>query len=169
MNLMSPSPQQRKPSSETSSLAASADRSADAGTTAVHAPETDGFDLYSFRESEEGKELTAWALNEVSRSRGYKTRKRRQRYTFMAFTFGHQWIDIVGKNVPGSGASPIKAKPAPSYMGRRTVNRIRSFVRTEQSKFLSTLPTVTSVPATSEEEDVRAAYAGEQVIESYFS
>lgn len=154
---------------ETSSPAASADQNADIGTTVVHAPEAEGFDLYSFRESEEGKALTTWALNEFSRSRGYKTRKHHQWYTFMAFTFGHQWLDNISKKVPGSEGSPLKAKPSPAYVGRRTVNRIRSFVRTEQSKFLSTLPSVTSVPSTSEEEDVRAAYAGEQVIESYFS
>lgn len=148
---------------------ASADQNAEIGTTVVHAPDAEGFDLYSFRESEEGKALTTWALNEFSRSRSQKTRKHRQWYTFMAFTFGHQWIDLVGKSLPGSDRSPIRAKASPAYVGRRTVNRIRSFVRTEQSKFLSTLPSVTSVPATSEEEDVRAAYAGEQVIESYFS
>lgn len=163
---MTPSPLKRKVSSETSSPVSSADTDANSGTSVVHAPELEGFDLYSFRESDEGKKLVAWVLNEFSRSRSQKTRKHRQWYTYMSFTFGHQWIDILSQGTPGS---PIRAKAAPPYMSRRTVNRIRSFVRTEQSKFLSTLPTVTAVPATSEEEDVRSAYAGEQVIESYTS
>lgn len=165
---MTPSAQKRQQSSATSSPETS-DTNADLGTTVVHAPESQGFDLYSFRESEDGKHLITWALNEFSRSRGYKTRKHRQWYTFMSFHFGHQWISALNDKVPGAASSPLKAKASPPYVQRRTVNRIRSFVRTEQSKFLSTLPTVTSVPATSEEEDIRAAYAGEQVIESYFS
>ena len=160
---MSPSQLKKQPSSATSSPA-----SDDPGSSAVHVEEPEGFDLYSFRESEEGKELIGWVQNEFSRSRGYKTRKHRLWYTFMSFTFGHQWIDILSNAVPGS-ATKIKASPAPPYMKRRTVNRIRSFVRTEQSKFLSTLPTVSAVPSTSEEEDIRSAYAGEQVWESYAS
>lgn len=164
---MKPSPLKRNQSSATSSPDISAD--ADSGSSVVHTPEDAGFDLYSFRESEDGKTLTAWALNEFSKCRGFKTAKHRQWYTFMAFTFGHQWINILNQKMPGAESKPIAAKAAPPYVSRRTVNRIRSFVRTEQSKFLSTLPTVTSVPSTSEEEDIRAAYAGEQIIESYFS
>lgn len=163
---MSPSPLKRQQSSVTSSPAAS-DQNADEGTSVVHAPVEEGFNLEAFRESEEGKKLISWALNEFGRSRGYKTRKHRLWYTFMSFHFGHQWINILSEKVAGD--RPIKAKAAPPYMQRRTVNRIRSFVRTEQSKFLSTLPSVTAVPATSEEEDIRAAYAAEQVVESYFS
>ena len=160
---MSPSPMKKQPSSATSSPAS------ELGDL-VAVEDEQKFDLYSFRESDEGKAVISWALNEFSRCRSQKTRKHRLWYTFMAFNFGHQWVDILNGNaLPKAGASPLRAKATPGYMKRRTVNRIRSFTRTEQSKFLSTLPSVTSVPATSEEEDIRAAYAGEQVIESYFS
>lgn len=160
---MSPSPLLKKQSSATSSPVL------EPGSEVVR-PEAEKFDLYSFRESDDGKALSAWVLNEFTRCRGYKARKQSLWYTFMAFNFGHQWVNILnGDRLPSAGASPLKKTATPPYMKRRTVNRIRSFTRTEQSKFLSTLPSVTSVPSTSEEEDIRAAYAGEQVIESYFA
>lgn len=143
---------------------------ADIGTpSVVSVPEEAGFNLATFRETEEGKSLTAWAMREFSRCKTIKTQKQRQWYMNMAFNFGHQWIDILSSNLPSNLSGKIKAKAAPPYIQRRTINRTRSFVRTEQSKFLSTLPTVSAVPSTSEEEDIRAAYAAEQVWQSYSS
>lgn len=136
--------------------------------TVATAPESEGFDLIAFRESKEGKALTDWAMKEFSRCKSAKTQKQRQWYTHMAFNFGHQWISIMTGAAEGL-AGKIKAKPAPPYINRRTINRVRSFVRTEQSKFLSTLPTVSAVPSTAEEEDIRSAYAAEQVWQSYAS
>lgn len=43
------------------------------------------------------------------------------------------------------------------------INRIRQFARTEHSKFVSQEPTITVVPASSEDQDYRAATAAEQV------
>lgn len=140
------------------------------GTPSIaSAPESADFDLYSFRESPEGKELIAWSSNQFSRCKNAKSQKQRQWYVNMAFNFGHQWLDMLNSRLPGNLAGKFKAKAAPPYIQRRTINRIRSFVRTEQSKFLSTLPTVSAVPSTSEEEDIRAAYAAEQVWQSYAS
>lgn len=166
---MTPSMQKRKTSSETSSLGSELSQADQMGTpSVVDVGQSEGFDLYSFRASEEGKALRDWALNEFSRSRTQKTRKQRQWYLYLAFTFGHHWLAEAGKVAESTGR-PLRARAVPPYVNRRTVNRIRSFVRTEQSKFLSTIPTVTSVPSTSEEEDLRASYAGEQVWESYVS
>lgn len=135
----------------------------------VSVPERDEFDLYKFRESKVGKDLVQWALNEFSRCKGMKNQKQTQWYINMAFNFGHQWLDVMNKGLAAGLAQKLRPKVLPAYIERRTVNRIRSFVRTEQSKFLSTLPSITAVPATAEEEDIRAAYAAEQVLESYTS
>lgn len=156
------------PKNQQPSMTSSPEAATEVGTpSVVTAPESEGFDLFTFRESEEGKKLIQWASNEFSRCKTAKTRKHRQWYLNMAFNFGHQWVDILDANLPGSVSGKLKTKAAPPYVSRRTVNRVRSFVRTEQSKFLSTLPTVSAVPATAEEEDVRAAYAAEQVWQSY--
>lgn len=158
-----------QPSSTTSSPV-SVVEVAEVGTpSVVSAPESEGFDLYKFRDSEDGKKLIAWAQNEFSRCKTAKTKKHSQWYLNMAFYFGHQWLDILNSRLPDGVGGKFKTKAAPPYLQRRTINRIRSFVRTEQSKFLSTLPTVSAVPATSEEEDIRAAYAAEQVWQSYTS
>lgn len=159
-----------QPSSMTSSPATVAEPRTEVGTpSVVAAPDAEGFDLYSFRESEEGKKLVGWALNEFSKSRSAKSRKQHQWYLNMAFYFGHQWVSMMDSKLSDSIGGKFKAKTSLPHVQRRTVNRIRSFVRTEQSKFLSTLPTVSAVPSTSEEEDIRAAYAAEQVWQSYTS
>lgn len=154
--------------SKTSSPAPVSDPATSVGDVTVTAvPEEPGFDLNSFRQSDDGKALIAWAKNEFSRCKSAKTRKQRQWYLNMAFMFGHQWLSMIG--VPGgsdSMAQAFKPRATPPYIQKRTVNRIRSFVRTEQSKFLSTLPVINAVPSTAEEEDIRAAYAAEQVWES---
>ncbi len=155
--------------STTSSPAAVSDVAKVGTPSVVSAPEEAGFDLYAFRESEDGKKLIKWALDEFTRCKTAKTQKQRQWYLNMAFVFGHQWLDILNKRLPDSLSGKFKTKAAPPYVARRTVNRIRSFVRTEQSKFLSTLPVVSAVPSTAEEEDIRAAYAAEQVWQSYTS
>ena len=158
------------PKNDQSSMTSSPEEASEAvGTpSVVTAPQAQGFDLSAFRESEEGKALTQWALNEFSRCKTAKTKKTRQWYMNMAFNFGHQWLDTMSAGIPGAEGK-FRTKAAPKYLNRKTINRVRSFVRTEQSKFLSTLPTVSAVPATSEEEDVRAAYAAEQVWQSYSS
>ena len=54
----------------------------------------------------------------------------------------------------------------PYYSQRKVVNRTRAFVRSELSQFLSAIPNAVAVPATAEDEDVRAAYAAEQAWQS---
>lgn len=159
------------PTSEKPSLTSSEAKPEEVATvglpSTVKAPEG-GVDLFQFRESPEGKALTNWAKEQYSKCKAQQTRKRTVWIDNLSMTLGHQWLskatgagaDVINRISPGSLAN---------HKGRRTVNRIRAFVRTEQSKFLSTIPTINVVPATAEEEDVRAAYAGEQVVEAYVS
>lgn len=58
-----------------------------------------------------------------------------------------------------AAATPDQAK----RQKQLRINRIRAFARTEHSKFVSQEPTITIVPASSEDQDFRAATAGEQV------
>ncbi len=129
------------------------------GLPPVEAPDP-RIDIAAFRETKEGKDLTAWALGEFSRCRDAKLPKQRQWYINLAMTLGQQWLQVS----TGSSAAAGRLAPqsAPRYQRRKTINRLRSFVRTETSKFLSTLPNVVAVPSTAEDEDVRAAFAAEQ-------
>lgn len=159
-------PKNEQPS-VTSSPASSPEAAASASTSnPVKVPQSTT-DLYSFRDSKEGKEFAAWALEQFSKCRQQKTTKHQIWIDNLAIVLGHQWLS---KAIGGAGGDMIrKLKPSatPKHVSRRTVNRTRAFVRAEMSKFLSTMPSINVIPATAEEEDVRAAYAGEQVIESY--
>lgn len=156
-------------SSETSSPGLDPTQGAVGTPSVVSVPMADEFDVIAFRKTEEGKRLVAWVGSEYERCRSAKTQKQSQWYTNMSFVFGHQWIEKLSKSAAGGLADKLATKTLPKYVQKRTVNRIRSFVRTEQSKFLSTLPSVNAVPSTAEEEDIRSAYAAEQVIENYRS
>lgn len=123
-------------------------------------------DVVAFRETDDGKALAAWADSEFNRCKTAKLPKQRQWYINMAMVFGQQWLQVMtGTNSNVNGK--LQPSQAPRHVRRKTINRLRSFVRTETSKFLSTLPNVVAVPSTAEDEDVRAAYAGEQAWMSY--
>lgn len=126
-------------------------------------------ELKKFRTSPEGKRLAKWVADEFSRCQGARAQKQRQWYLNMAFTFGHQWLDQLGRQLPNGVAGKLAPARVPKYVRRKTVNRIRSFVRAETSKFLSTLPTVEAIPSSGEDEDTASAQAAEQVWESYAS
>ena len=154
------------PPSETSSLAsASPDLTAPDGIVVL--PEQ--IDVVKFRQTDEGRALVKWALDEFTRCKQAKAQKQRQWYVNLSMVYGHQWIDTLGHALPESVAGKLVPQLMPKYYqkDRRTINRLRAFVRSEQSKFLSTLPTVEAVPATAEDEDGRSAKAAEQVWESY--
>jgi hypothetical protein len=126
-------------------------------------------ELRAFRMTEEGKKLVTWVQSEFSRCKTARQVKERIWYQNMAFYLGHQWIDSIAKNLPNSVAGKMVTKRSPRYLNRRTANRIRSFVRADHSKFLSTLPVVEAIPASGEDEDTASAQAAEQVWESYAS
>lgn len=119
--------------------------------------------LIAFRKSKEGKALVSWATSEFSRCQTAKSPKKQQWYENLAMVMGQQWLDKA-RGVPNT---KLQVQPAPRWLRRKTINRLRPFVRMETSKFLSTIPNIVSVPSTAEDEDVRAAYAAEQVWMSY--
>lgn len=121
-------------------------------------------DVVAFRESEDGKKLVDWARGEFERCRGLKARVSRQWYINLNMTFGKQWLEAINTT---EGAPTVRQQQAPKWKRRKTINRLRAFVRTETSKFQQQLPNVVAVPATAEDEDVRAAFAAEQVWMSY--
>jgi hypothetical protein len=80
----------------------------------------------------------------------------------MAYFYGQQWVEATGGKYPADMQGRLTVPKKPYYSQRKTINRIRAFVRSEQAQFLSAIPNAVAVPATAEDEDVRAAYAAEQ-------
>ena len=146
--------------SASKSKASSPDPKTLPGLPPVESPDP-RIDVKAFRTTEEGKALVSWATSEFTRCRDAKLPKQRQWYINLAMTFGQQWLQVATGSNPSLNGK-LQPQPAPKYQRRKTINRLRSFVRTETSKFLSTLPNIVAVPSTAEDEDVRAAFAAEQ-------
>jgi len=83
----------------------------------------------------------------------------------MAFYFGKQ--NVVPQNIRGIGNRLI-VPPAPPWRVRMVVNRVRPIIRRELAKLTSQKPSASIVPASSEDEDMFAANAGEQIWESLY-
>jgi hypothetical protein len=79
----------------------------------------------------------------------------------LAFFYGKQWLEVTAI----SGGKLIQPK-APPYRVRQTINRIRPAIRTEISRLISQKPTASIIPSSSDDEDLAAAYAGEQLWEA---
>lgn len=126
-------------------------------------------ELKAYRETDEGKRLVSWVTTEFSRCKTARSRKERMWYYHMAMVFGNQWLEQVGRGLPNGVAGKLAPVKTPRYVNRKTINRLRSFVRAETSKFLSTIPIVEAIPASGEDQDLASANAAEQVWESYAS
>ena len=150
---------------EPSTPRSSSDREALPGLPSVEIPDP-RVDVVAFRKTEDGKKLVSWAQSEYTRCKEAKHPKQRQWYINLSMVYGKQWIQVAKGDNP-SVAGKITTTQAPRWMRRKTINRLRAYTRTELSKFLSTLPNIVAVPSTAEDEDVRAAFAAEQVWTSY--
>jgi hypothetical protein len=76
--------------------------------------------------------------------------------------YGHHWVEQTRGDFPDGYKDKLFTPRKPYYHQRKTINRIRSYVRWEMSKMLSSFPSAMAIPASSEDEDQRAAFAAEQ-------
>ncbi len=96
----------------------------------------------------------------------------REWYLNLAFYFGNQNVVSRGRqgraysSAPGAGT--LYTPDAPYYRSRPVINRIRPVIRTELSKLTSQKPNAFIIPASSEDRDLYAAQAGEQIWESVY-
>lgn len=122
----------------------------------------EAFDLGKFQDSKDAEKLVAFVKSEYERAKQARTTKQIQWFINLSMFYGNQYAEHQ-RSVQGEGFRDKIATPrSPYYKRRKTINRTRSFVRTEQSKFLSSIPNAVAVPATADDEDMRAAYAAEQ-------
>lgn len=125
-------------------------------------PENDDFDIKKFRESSEAEKLVAWVQEEWAKAKSGRQRKQLQWFTNMAMFYGQQWVEQTRNSMPTGYRDLLTTPRKPYYHQRKIINRTRSFVRWELSKLVSQVPTATAVPASSEDQDQRSAYAAEQ-------
>lgn len=130
-------------------------------STVTSLPE-DGLDIEKFRETKEAKQLVAWVQSEWQKAKTARTQKQLQWFHNMAMFYGHQWVEQTRGRFPEDYRDKLFTPRKPYYHQRKTINRTRSYVRWEMSKLLSSFPTAQAIPASSEDEDQRAAFAAEQ-------
>ena len=120
-------------------------------------------------DSEDAKKLAVWIKSEYRKCKSARLKQERQWYLNMAFYRGYQWVAYLkgpGQSIMGGKLAIPKAPP---YRIRLTVNRVRSIVRTELSRMTSNKPNASVAPASSEDQDLFAASAAEQVWESLYT
>ena len=140
--------------------------STESSSSPTKLPKDDGMNLEKYVQSKDATALAAWVKQEYTKAKQARTQRQLQWYTNMAMFYGQQWVEATGKNYPEGFQAKLMTPKKPYYSSRKTVNRIRAFVRAEMSQFLSAIPNAVAVPATAEDEDVRAAYAAEQAWQS---
>lgn len=111
-----------------------------------------------------------WTKSAHARCRTVRQQIERQWYINMAFYIGKQNVAVIPISSASSAATGVRLyiPPAPYYRARPVINRIRPIIRTELAKLTAQKPTATIVPATSEDRDLSAAQAGEQIWESVY-
>lgn len=110
--------------------------------------------------------LIAWLEGEFRKAKDARTKDEKQWFVNLAFYFGKQNIAVMTS--PGSAHFKLFTPPAPYYRSRPVINRIRPLIRTEVSKLTSQKPSAFVVPASSEDRDLYAANAGEQIWDSIY-
>lgn len=106
--------------------------------------------------------MTDWIQSEYTKCRQARTQRSLQWQMNMAMFYGQQYLELTQKSMPQGFADKLFVPKKSYYTERKTINKIRSFVRGELNQFMSQLPQAIAVPATSEDQDVRGAYAAEQ-------
>jgi hypothetical protein len=130
-------------------------------STVIKLPE-DGLNIEQYRETEEARKLVAWVQSEWQKAKTARSQKQLQWFNNMSMFYGHHWVEQTRGNFPDGFRDKLFTPRKPYYHQRKTINRIRSYVRWEMSKMLSSFPTAQAIPSSSEDEDQRAAYAAEQ-------
>lgn len=121
-----------------------------------------GINIDTFRESEEAAKIVAWVQEQWGKAKQNRSQKQMQWYENMSMFYGQQWVEQTRSAFPSEFRDKMFTPKKPYYHQRKTVNRIRAYSRWELSKLLSQTPSARAVPASSEDQDQRAAYAAEQ-------
>lgn len=109
------------------------------------------------------KKIVDWAKNAYTNIKGARSSIERQWNLNLAFYFGQQYV------LPrGNQGLELYVPPAPYWKTRAVFNHIRKFIRREHAKLTSQKPTAYIIPATSDDRDIFAAQAGEQIWDTMY-
>ena len=117
--------------------------------------------------ADEKAEVLAWVNDQFRSCKDSRAVQERQWYMNLAFYMGKQNVQYI--SAPGSQNSNKLTTPnAPYWRARPVINKIRPMIRKEISKITSTKPNAYVIPSSSEDQDLFAAQAAEQLWESLY-
>lgn len=122
----------------------------------------------SREEKERQKRVVAWVNEQFTKAREARWKSERQWYLNLAFYFGQQNVQFKGSGSQSDRSMQLYTPPAPYYRSRPVINQIRPRIRTEMSKLTAQKPNAFIVPASSDDRDMYAANAGEQIWDSLY-
>lgn len=111
----------------------------------------------------EEKELLAYVKGLLTECKQPRTVFERQWYLNLAFYHGKQYVQWV--TAQSGNYSRLIEPDVPSWRVRQVINLTRAMVRTELSKITKERPRGFVVPASTDEEDLVAARAGDAILE----
>lgn len=115
------------------------------------------------------KRIVDWAKSQYERAKQARAGTERQWYLNLAFYFGKQnMVPRQNQSLITTASGTLYTPPAPYYRVRPVINRIRPTVRTELAKLTGQKPNAFVIPASSEDRDLFAAQAGEQIWDSIY-
>ena len=121
--------------------------------------EAEGKDAEALRQR-----LAAVGNQWFNRCQNDRVRQERQWYLNLAFYYGNQYVQF--RRDSSSNQFDLYTPQAPYYRVRIVINHIRKIIRKEIAKLTAQKPNAFVVPASTEDADVFAAQAGEQIWDS---
>lgn len=105
--------------------------------------------------------LAAVGMEWFNRCQSERTRQERQWYLNLAFYYGNQYAQF--RQNLSTNNFDLYVPKAPPYRVRMVVNQVRKIVRKEISRLTAQKPNAFVVPSSTDDQDVFAAQAGEQI------
>lgn len=129
-------------------------------------------ELTSLAQSREEKErqqrIVSWVNQQFVQAKNARWKSEKQWYLNLAFYFGQQNVAFKGGTNSQDRSFQLYTPPAPYYRARPIINQIRPRIRTEMAKLTAQKPNAFIVPASSDDRDMYAANAGEQIWDSFY-
>lgn len=124
-----------------------------------------GFFTEKGRKADKQREiLAAIGLQWFNQCQSERVKQERQWYLNLSFFYGNQHVQF--RQLQGAGPFDLYTPKAPYYRVRMVINQIRRAVRKEISRLTAQKPNAFVVPSSTEDADVFAAQAGEQIWDS---
>lgn len=127
------------------------------------------FNATGRKAAKDQKQLADWARQQYQNIKMSRSHIERQWYINLCFYYGKQ--NVVFRQLPnfvmGTSGS-LYVPPAPYWRSRPVINRIRPTVRQELAKLTAQKPSAYVIPSSSDDRDIFAAQAGDQIWDSLY-